>query len=69
MDAVNDEPFAGRLVGNVGEPTRLKELNLAGVSAAPAKGGDTAKIWTRMPLTSAVATLKSGHTLASTLTR
>lgn len=40
MDAVNDEPFAGKLVGNVGEPIRLKELNVAGVSAAPAKGGD-----------------------------
>nr|WP_210246984.1 hypothetical protein [Agrobacterium tumefaciens] len=52
MDAVNEKPYAGMLVGNVGEPIRLKELNLAGVSAAPAKEGDTAKIWTRMSLTS-----------------
>lgn len=52
MDAVNEKPYAGMLVGNVGEPIRLKEFNLAGVSAAPAKEGDTAKIWTRMSLTS-----------------
>ena len=29
MDAVNEKPYAGMLVGNVGEPIRLKELNLA----------------------------------------
>jgi len=40
------------LVGNVGEPIRLKDLNLAGVSAEAAKEGDTPKIWTRMSLTS-----------------
>lgn len=52
MDAVNENPYAGMLVGNVGEPIRLKEFNLAGVSAVPAKEGDTAKVWTRMSLTS-----------------
>ncbi|WP_373415075.1 hypothetical protein [Ensifer aridi] len=52
MDAVNEEHSVGNLVSNVGEPIRLKEMDLAGISAAPAKGGDTAKIWTRMSLTS-----------------
>ncbi len=47
-----EKPIAEFSVGNVGEPIRVKELNLAGVSATAARGGDKAKIWTRMSLTS-----------------
>lgn len=52
MDALNEKSHAGMLVGNVGEPIRLKELNLAGFSASAAEEGDAVKIWTRMSLTS-----------------
>lgn len=37
---------------NIGEPIRLTDLNLAGVSAEAARGGAEVEIWTRMALTS-----------------
>lgn len=52
MEALNEKPLAGVLVGNVGEPIRLKYLNLVGISASAAKGGGTVEVWTRMSLTS-----------------
>lgn len=39
-------------IGNLGEPIYLKDLNMAGVSAEAAQGGQTIQIWTRMALTS-----------------
>lgn len=39
-------------VENIGEPIRLANLNLAGVSAEAARGGGKIEIWTRMALTS-----------------
>lgn len=42
----------GVVVGNLREPIRLKDVNLAGVSAESAQGGATVKVWTRLVLTS-----------------
>jgi len=39
-------------IGNLGKPIYLKEMNMAGVSAEAAQGGQTIQIWTRMALTS-----------------
>jgi hypothetical protein len=39
-------------VENVGKPIRLKDLNLAGVSAEASRGGGEVEVWTRMALTS-----------------
>ncbi|MBS3651947.1 hypothetical protein KEU06_25405 [Pseudaminobacter sp. 19-2017] len=51
-DADDNKPAPGVLAGNVGEPIKLTDLTLAGVSAEAARGGDTIKIWTRLSLTS-----------------
>ncbi len=45
------EPKVGD-IGNLGEPVYLKDLNLAGISAEAARGGQNVQIWTRMALTS-----------------
>jgi hypothetical protein len=42
----------GVVAGNLGEPVKLSGLQLQGVSAEAARGGDTFKIWTRLSLTS-----------------
>lgn len=49
------EKSEGRKPGdieNLGEPVNLTNLNLAGVSAHAARGGEKVDIWTRMALTS-----------------
>jgi hypothetical protein len=43
---------SGILVGNIAEPIKLADLQLNGVSAEAARGGDTIKVWTRLYLTS-----------------
>lgn len=40
------------VASNLGEPILLKDMNLAGVSAEAAQGGEKVQIWTRMGLTS-----------------
>ncbi|BBD98872.1 hypothetical protein SAMIE_1023730 [Sphingobium amiense] len=45
-------PKAGDLVSNLGNPILLKNVNMAGVSAEAAQGGQKIQIWTRMALTS-----------------
>jgi len=40
------------LVGNLGEPIAIADLNMAGVSAQAAQGGETIEIWTQLALTS-----------------
>ncbi len=42
----------GIVAGNLGEPIKLSGLQLHGVSAETARGGDTVKVWTRLSLTS-----------------
>ncbi|MBU2532340.1 MAG: hypothetical protein KKB37_06340 [Alphaproteobacteria bacterium] len=42
---------SGVLSGNVGEPIKLTDLTLGGVSAEAARIGQTVKIWTRLSLT------------------
>jgi len=46
------KPKPGMLAGNLGEPIKLPNLLLAGVSAEAARGGQNVKIWTRLSLTS-----------------
>ncbi|WP_211226291.1 hypothetical protein [Solimonas flava] len=43
---------SGILVGNLGEPIKLKDVNLAGISAEAAPKGGNVKIWTKLALTS-----------------
>ncbi len=45
-------PQAGTLVGNLGEPIKLTELQLNGVSAEAARPGQPIKVWTRLGTTS-----------------
>lgn len=52
VSSVDEKPYDGLLVKNIGEPIKLRNLNLAGVSSSAATKGDTVKIWTRMSLTS-----------------
>ena len=40
------------IVSNLGDPIRLSDMNMAGISAEAARGGETVEIWTRMSLTS-----------------
>jgi hypothetical protein len=49
MERVDPRPG---MFANAGEPIRVSGLNLAGVSAKAARGGETTEIWTRMALTS-----------------
>jgi len=42
----------GVLAGNIGDPILLTDVNLAGVSAHPARGGEQVQIWVRLALTS-----------------
>lgn len=42
----------GVLAGNIGDPILLTDVNLAGVSAQPARGGEQVQIWVRLALTS-----------------
>jgi hypothetical protein len=42
----------GVLAGNIGDPILLTDINLAGVSAHPARGGEQVQIWVRLALTS-----------------
>jgi len=46
----NTQP--GVIAGNLGEAIKLSGLQLQGVSAEAARGGDTFKVWTRLSLTS-----------------
>jgi hypothetical protein len=46
------EPRPGTLVGNMGVPIGLSELNVHGVSATSARGGEKVEIWTRLAMTS-----------------
>ena len=48
----DNTPGHGVLAGNLGEPIKLTDLKLAGVSAEAARRGQTLKIWTRLLLTS-----------------
>lgn len=48
----SDRPTTGMLVRNQGEPIKLTELQLDGVSAEAGRGGETIKVWTRLHLTS-----------------
>jgi hypothetical protein len=48
----NNPDKLGVLVGNIGEPIRLSDLQLAGVSAEAGRSGDAVKVWTRLCLTS-----------------
>jgi hypothetical protein len=48
----DDPKKPGILFKNIGEPIKLSSLQLNGVSAEPARGGDTIKVWTRLYLTS-----------------
>lgn len=43
---------SGIIIENLGEPIRLTDMNLAGVSATAARADDTVTIWTRMEITS-----------------
>ncbi|MGY3353670.1 MULTISPECIES: hypothetical protein [unclassified Bradyrhizobium] len=45
-------PNPGILAGNLAAPVKLSGLQLHGVSADAARGGDTVKVWTRLSLTS-----------------
>ncbi|WP_441234484.1 hypothetical protein [Bradyrhizobium sp. 930_D9_N1_4] len=45
-------PKPGLLVGNIAEPIKLSDLQLNGVSAGAARGGDTIQVWTRLYVTS-----------------
>lgn len=45
-------PRAGIPTGNLAEHVKLSGLQLHGVSAEAARGGDTVKVWTRLSLTS-----------------
>src|SRR5258707_6486225 len=45
-------PNPGTLTGNLAEPVKLSSLQLHGVSAEAARGGDTVKVWIRLSLTS-----------------
>lgn len=49
-----DDNFAPRVgeFSNLGEPIYLENLNLVGISAGAAQGGQNVQIWTRMALTS-----------------
>jgi hypothetical protein len=49
---VQNENAPGVVVKNIGEPIRLKDVNLAGVSAESGSGGSEIKVWTRLALTS-----------------
>lgn len=46
------EPSPGTVAGNLGKPINLTGLQLDGVSAESARGGETIKIYTRLSLTS-----------------
>lgn len=53
----NDKPDAmtqapGVLAGNLGDPIRLANVTIDGVSAGAARGGEMLKVWTRLALTS-----------------
>ena len=48
----SEAPRPGLLVGNLGEPIKLTGVNMCGVSAEAARGGDTIEFWTRLSLTS-----------------
>lgn len=39
-------------IGNLGEPILLHDVNMAGISAEAAQGGQKVQVWTRMALTS-----------------
>lgn len=45
-------PAPSVLVGNLGKPIKLTELQLDGVAAEASRAGETIKIWTRLHLTS-----------------
>lgn len=45
-------PQAGMLAGNLGKPIRLSGVNMCGVAAEPAKPPGTAKVWTKLAITS-----------------
>jgi hypothetical protein len=45
-------PLPGRLIGNVGEPILLTNVELDGVAAENARGGEMLKVWTRLAATS-----------------
>lgn len=45
-------PRPSQLIGNIGEPIGLNELNVHGVSASAARGGEQVKVWTRLAITS-----------------
>lgn len=47
-----DESLPGFLIDNRGQAIKLSGLQLNGVSAEAARGGDTVKVWTRLWLTS-----------------
>ncbi|WP_210243287.1 hypothetical protein [Mesorhizobium sp. B2-3-11] len=46
-----DLPAAGDFASNLGKPIKLADLQLNGVSAEAARGGETIKVWTRLCLT------------------
>jgi hypothetical protein len=52
----NDVSEAGMLVRNIAEPIKLSDLQLKGVSAEAARGGDNIRVWTRLYLRCAQAT-------------
>ncbi|BEH09647.1 hypothetical protein GSUET_12590 [Geobacter sulfurreducens subsp. ethanolicus] len=52
QDSVASQIKPGVLAGNIGKPILLTDVNLAGVSAHPARGGEQVQIWVRLALTS-----------------
>jgi len=48
QDSVASQIKPSVLAGNIGNPILLTDVNLAGVSAHPARGGEQVQIWVRL---------------------